>query len=26
LESTHLDHDQYRAVKSNFIERVLSHS
>ncbi|EPF5985160.1 GrpB family protein, partial [Acinetobacter baumannii] len=22
----HLDHDQYRAVKSNFIERVLSHS
>ncbi|MEX7521153.1 GrpB family protein, partial [Acinetobacter baumannii] len=24
--STHLDHDQYRAVKSNFIERVLSHS
>ncbi|MEK5772856.1 GrpB family protein, partial [Acinetobacter variabilis] len=23
---THLDHDQYRAVKSNFIERVLSHS
>ncbi|EMC2019520.1 TPA: GrpB family protein, partial [Acinetobacter baumannii] len=21
-----LDHDQYRAVKSNFIERVLSHS
>ncbi|MES5711386.1 GrpB family protein, partial [Acinetobacter baumannii] len=20
------DHDQYRAVKSNFIERVLSHS
>lgn len=26
LQSTHLDHDQYRAVKSNFIERVLSHS
>ncbi|EPX1053247.1 GrpB family protein, partial [Acinetobacter baumannii] len=26
LESPHLDHDQYRAVKSNFIERVLSHS
>lgn len=25
LESSHLDHDQYRAVKSNFIERVLSH-
>ncbi len=26
LQSTYLDHDPYRAVKSNFIERVLSHS
>ncbi|MFW1981588.1 GrpB family protein, partial [Acinetobacter baumannii] len=26
LQSTHLDHDHYRAVKSNFIERVLCQS
>jgi len=25
LECSHLDHDQYRAIKSNFISRVLKH-
>ncbi|NUG23392.1 GrpB family protein, partial [Acinetobacter lactucae] len=25
LECSHLDHDQYRKIKSDFINRVLNH-